>query len=79
MVSPINPLRIQAQALRREIPTLLIVSVVLWPILRDLSLSQPEGLPARTSSTLCWSAARPRWSGRLPSAADSRAGSTSGL
>ncbi|HPC95957.1 MAG TPA: calcium/sodium antiporter [Sedimentisphaerales bacterium] len=44
LVSLINPLRIQAQTLRREIPTLLIVSLVLWPILRDRSLSRPEGL-----------------------------------
>ncbi len=44
LVSLINPLQIQAQTLRREIPTMLVVSLLLWPILRDLSLSRPEGL-----------------------------------
>jgi len=44
LVSLINPLQIQAQTLRREIPTMLIVSLLLWPILRDLSLSRLEGL-----------------------------------
>ncbi len=49
LVALINPLRIQAQTLRREIPTMLIAALLLWPILRDLSLSRiwPTCSPAR--------------------------------
>jgi len=44
LVALINPLRVQAQTLRREVPTMLIAALLLWPILRDLRLSRPEGL-----------------------------------
>ncbi len=43
VVALINPLRVQAQTLRREIPTMLIVALLLWPVLYNLSLSRPEG------------------------------------
>lgn len=44
LVALINPLRVQAQTLRREIPTMLAVALLLWPLLRNLSLSRVEGL-----------------------------------
>lgn len=44
LVALINPLRVQAQTLRREIPTMLAVALLLWPLLRNLSLSRIEGL-----------------------------------
>ncbi|MDI9434243.1 MAG: calcium/sodium antiporter [Planctomycetota bacterium] len=44
LVAMINPLRIQARTLRREIPTMLVVALLLWPVLRNLALSRPEGL-----------------------------------
>jgi cation:H+ antiporter len=44
VVALINPLRVQAQTLRREIPTMLIVALLLWPLLRNLTLSRPEGV-----------------------------------
>ncbi|MBW8040777.1 MAG: calcium/sodium antiporter [Planctomycetes bacterium] len=40
----IRPLRINKLTLRREIPAMLIVSLMLWPVLRDQSLSRPEGI-----------------------------------
>lgn len=43
VVALINPLRVQAQTLRREIPTMLVVALLLWPLLRNLTLSRPEG------------------------------------
>ncbi len=44
VVALINPLRVQAQTLRREIPTMLIVALLLWPLLRNRTLSRPEGV-----------------------------------
>ncbi len=44
LVAMINPLRVQAQTLRREIPAMLAVALLLWPVLRDLALSRSEGL-----------------------------------
>lgn len=40
----IRPLRINKLTLRREIPAMLIVTLMLWPVLRDQSLSRPEGI-----------------------------------
>ncbi len=44
LVAMINPLRVQAQTLRREIPTMLVVALLLWPLLHNLTLSRFEGL-----------------------------------
>lgn len=40
----IRPISIQRQTLRREIPAMLIVALMLWPVLRDLSLSRAESI-----------------------------------
>lgn len=39
----IRPIRIQLRTLRREIPVMLVVAILLWPVLHNLSLSRPEG------------------------------------
>lgn len=44
LVALVNPLRVQAQTLRREVPAMLAVALLLWPVLRDLALSRSEGL-----------------------------------
>jgi cation:H+ antiporter len=40
----IRPISIQKQTLRREIPAMLIVALMLWPVLRNLSLSRSEAI-----------------------------------
>ncbi len=40
----IRPISIQRQTLRREIPAMLIVALMLWPVLRDFSLSRAESI-----------------------------------
>jgi cation:H+ antiporter len=40
----IRPISIQRQTLRREIPAMLIVALMLWPVLRNLSLSRSEAI-----------------------------------
>ena len=40
----IRPISIQKRTLRREIPAMLVVALLLWPVLRNLSLSRPEGI-----------------------------------
>ncbi|MDH4238285.1 MAG: calcium/sodium antiporter [Phycisphaerae bacterium] len=40
----IRPISIQRQTLRREIPAMLIVALMLWPVLRNLSLSRTEAI-----------------------------------
>jgi cation:H+ antiporter len=40
----IRPISIQRQTLRREIPAMLIVALMLWPVLRNLSLSRMEAI-----------------------------------
>lgn len=44
VVALISPLQVQARTLRREVPTMLIVLLLLWPALRNLNLSRWEGL-----------------------------------
>jgi len=39
----IRPIRIQLRTLRREMPVMLVVALLLWPILHNLYLSRPEG------------------------------------
>jgi cation:H+ antiporter len=43
LVALIRPLRIQLRTLRREIPVMLLVALLLWPVLYDSNLSRPEG------------------------------------
>ncbi len=43
LVALIRPLRIQLRTLRREIPVMLLVALLLWPVLFDKNLSRPEG------------------------------------
>lgn len=40
----IRPISIQRQTLRREIPAMLIVGLMLWPVLHNLSLSRMEAV-----------------------------------
>jgi cation:H+ antiporter len=44
LVALISPLQVQARTLRREVPTMLIVVLLLWPVLHNLRVSRPEGL-----------------------------------
>ncbi len=44
IVALISPLQVQARTLKREIPAMLLVSLLLWPILRDLYISRVEAL-----------------------------------
>jgi cation:H+ antiporter len=44
LVALICPLEVQARTLRREVPAMLLVALLLWPLLRDLSLSRGEGV-----------------------------------
>jgi cation:H+ antiporter len=44
LVALIRPLRIQLRTLRREIPVMLLVALLLWPVLYDSNLSRLEGL-----------------------------------
>ncbi len=39
----IRPIRIQLRTLRREVPVMLLVALLLWPILVDRDLLRPEG------------------------------------
>ncbi len=39
----IRPIRIQSRTLRREMPVMLLVALLLWPVLHNLYLSRPEG------------------------------------
>jgi len=43
IVALLRPLEIQARTLRREVPAMLAVALLLWPLLRDSHLSRPEG------------------------------------
>ena len=40
----ITPISIKKRMLQREIPVMLLVALLLWPVLHDLYLSRPEGL-----------------------------------
>ncbi len=40
----IRPLQVQKKTLCREIPVMILVALLLWPILHNLSLSRPEGI-----------------------------------
>lgn len=44
LVALIRPLEVRRQTLLREVPVMLAVALLLWPVLADLSLSRPEGL-----------------------------------
>jgi len=44
IVALISPLQVQARTLKREIPAMLMVALLLWPFLRNLQMSRPEGL-----------------------------------
>ena len=44
LVALISPLQVQAQTLKREVPAMLLVALLLWPLLHNLELSRPEGL-----------------------------------
>jgi len=39
----IRPISIKKRMLRREIPVMVLVALLLWPVLHDLHLSRPEG------------------------------------
>ena len=45
----IRPISIQRQTLRREIPAMLIVALMLWPVLVDTKLLRVEMSPAQSS------------------------------
>ncbi|MFC1793478.1 calcium/sodium antiporter [Planctomycetota bacterium] len=44
LVALIRPLRVQRQTLLREIPVMLLVSLFLWPFLRNEHIARPEGV-----------------------------------
>ena len=44
LVALIRPLRVQRQTLFREIPVMLLVSLFLWPFLRNSHITRPEGV-----------------------------------
>ena len=44
LIALIRPLRIQRQTLLREIPVMLLVSLFLWPFLRNQHIARPEGV-----------------------------------
>jgi cation:H+ antiporter len=39
----IRPIRVQLRTLRREMPIMILVALLLWPVLHNLYLSRPEG------------------------------------
>jgi len=43
LVALISPLQVQARTLKREVPAMFFVALLLWPILHSLTLSRPEG------------------------------------
>ena len=43
LVALIRPLRVKKKTLRREIPVMLLVALLLWPFLHDLYLSRAQG------------------------------------
>ena len=40
----IRPIKVQRSVLRREMPVMILVALLLWPFLRNLSLSRLEGI-----------------------------------
>jgi cation:H+ antiporter len=40
----IRPIKVQRSVLRREMPVMMLVALLLWPVLSDLSLSRLEGI-----------------------------------
>ncbi len=44
LVALIRPLKVKKQTLCREVPVMIAVVLLLWPVLRNLYLSRPEGL-----------------------------------
>jgi cation:H+ antiporter len=44
LVALIRPLQVQARTLRREVPAMLAVALLLWPLLRDQAVSTVEGI-----------------------------------
>jgi len=44
LVALIRPLRVKKQTLRREIPVMILMALLLWPFLNNSYLSRPEGI-----------------------------------
>ncbi|MHC4186446.1 MAG: sodium:calcium antiporter [Planctomycetota bacterium] len=44
LVALIRPLKVQLRTLQREIPVMLAVALLLWPVLSDSSVKRPEGI-----------------------------------
>jgi len=44
LVALIKPLRVKKKSLLREVPVMLLVALLLWPLLRDRDISRIEGL-----------------------------------
>jgi cation:H+ antiporter len=44
LVALIRPLRIRLRTLRREIPVMVLMGLLLWPVIHNTYLSRPEGL-----------------------------------
>ncbi len=44
LIAIIRPIKVQLRTLKREIPAMIIVALLLWPVLHNLSLSRPEGI-----------------------------------
>ena len=44
LIAIIRPVTVKKRMLRREIPVMLLVALLLWPVLHNLYLSRPEGI-----------------------------------
>ena len=44
LIALIRPVGIQRRTIKREMPVMILVALLLWPVLRNLELSRPEGL-----------------------------------
>jgi len=44
LVALIQPLRVQRKTLLREIPVMLLLALLLWPLLHNANVSRPEGI-----------------------------------
>ena len=44
LIALIRPLRVQRKTLLREIPVMLLMALLLWPLLHNSNLSRPEGI-----------------------------------
>jgi len=68
LVALIRPLRVQRKTLFREIPVMLLLTLLLWPLLRNSYVSRPEGiiLLAVFAGLICLTVYAARRESKLP-------------